>query len=1033
MSAERSQPVPEPLLPTGLYESVLTTGLKRRLGEAAHIARKVHGADAGDVLGRFLGEVCHRAMEASENPVELASALLGAITRTLGPEALPLADGLSEPLAELLEVLDPALAALGSAASNAHSASKRPGIPLGAHDVLMNLRDEARIGDELKREIASANKVDLLCSFLIFSGFRLLRPAIVELMNRGGTLRVLTTTYMGVTERRVLEDLVDLGAQVRIAYGRRTKLHAKAWILERDTGYSTAYIGSSNLSHSAMIDGIEWNVRLAATRDPVTFAKLEGAFGHYWRSDEFEDFDPERFETEKRAVMGGGANVASNILAIELRPYGYQERILDELQVDRTIHKHQRSLVVAATGTGKTVIAALDFARQKRQNQSTKLLFIAHRKEILEKSRATFRHALRDPNFGDLLVDGERPTALTAVFASIQSLTGDRLTQIPTDQFDWIIIDEFHHASAPTYRSLIEHFDPQFLLGLTATPERADGVSVQDEYFEGRITSEVRLWDALDRELLSPFHYFGVEDGTDLSKAKWTPQGYAVGEVATHFIGHHQRLRSILLSIDQYVPDPAKMRAVGFCVSVQHATWMAEQFVAKGFKAASLSGQSSKADRRQALSDLSSGALQALFVVDLLNEGIDVPSIDTILFLRPTDSPVLFVQQLGRGLRLAEGKRCLTVLDFIGRHHRRYRLDRRFAALTKARSRREVEYEINGGTMSAPLGCEIVLERQARDVVLAQLRQALDAKQPALVKELRALGPTTSLSQFLDSCRLGIEDLYRGDSTTWTGLRRAAGFANSPPGPNETLILRALSRATHVDDISRTDALAAIGAGKAGTLPPSAQAMAYVLLFGRQGTDDLTGSLSRLATEEPEIAAELVQLAALLRQRLKRVPNDPIRPDVPLCVHGTYSLFEISLALGYCDPGSPNVPVAGVMHRPALKLDAFFITVNKSERAYSPGTMYRDYALGNDRFHWESQNTTSPTSPTGARYIDHEAKGHEIWLFARANKKGRGGGAAPYTFLGPASYATHRGSCPIAFEWELLTPIPASKLPTLSL
>lgn len=1012
----------------GLYEAVLTEGLAALLPEGRWDERPVEEADFADVLGRYLGEAVGRAMARSggaDERLALATAVLEAMGGVLGERAVNGDDALAQPVRELLEVR--------ATGVEPGRGAGRPRVPLGANDVLMNLRDEARIGAELPREIGAADRVDLVCSFLVYSGFRLVRGALAGLVNRGGGLRVLTTTYMGVTERRVLEELVEMGAEVRVAYGNKTKLHAKAWIFGRETGYSTAFIGSSNMSHSAMIDGIEWNVRLAAVRDPDTFAKLEGAFSHYWESEDFEGFEAARFEEAKKRASGTGdpAFVSSNLLAIDLRAYPYQERILDELRADREVHGHQRSLVVAATGTGKTVIAALDFARAKRENRALSLLFVAHRKEILEKSRATFRHALRDTGFGDLLVDGERPVELGAVFASIQSLTAGWLEKLPRDQFDWVIVDEFHHAPATTYVAAIEHFQPKFLLGLTATPERADGVSVQDQFFDGRITSEVRLWDALDRELLCPFHYFGVDDGTDLSRAQWSTKGYAVGELTTHYIGHHQRLGAILQAVERYVPDPMTMRAVGFCVSVEHAAWMAEQFRAKGIEAVSLSGNTAKGDRAAALAGLESGAVQAVFVVDLLNEGVDIPSIDTILFLRPTDSPVLFVQQLGRGLRLAEGKRCLTVLDFIGRHHKRFRIDRRFGALTKARTRREIEYEIKNEAPSVPVGCEIILERQAQNLVLDQLRQALDAGAVSLAKELRGLGPDTTLAGFLDACGLGVEDLYRGASTTWTSLRRRAGFKLAPPGPHETTLLRALSRSTHVDDLHRLGAWETIGAGKADALSPTAQGLAYVQLFGRTGTADAAAALGAISAEEPEVADEIRQLAPLLRARLHRVPKPPIREGMPLCVHGTYSLIEISLALGYCNPSKPKVPQAGVLHVPEHNLDAFFITINKSEKAYSPATMYRDYALGRDRFHWESQNTTTPTSPTGRRYID-PPDGHQVWLFARPQKNAKSG-VAPYTFLGPATYIRHEGSRPIAFEWRLQHEIPADALPQLSL
>ncbi|MEL6715496.1 MAG: DEAD/DEAH box helicase, partial [Planctomycetota bacterium] len=465
-----------------------------------------------------------------------------------------------------------------------------------------------------------------------------------------------------------------------------------------------------------------------------------------------------------------------------------------------------------------------------------------------------------------------------------------------------MIVDEFHHAEAQSYRAILDRLRPRFLLGLTATPERADGRHVQETFFNGRITAEVRLWDALDRDLLAPFHYFAVADGTDLSGVRWTERGYAVGELGSVYMESRARVGVVLRALQRYVSDPARMRAVGFCANVAHAEWMAEQFQDAGLAAKAIHGKTASAERDSAQAELEGGTLQALFVADLLNEGVDLPRIDTILFLRPTDSPVLFVQQLGRGLRLAEGKSCLTVLDFVGRHHKKFRVDRRFSAMTRARTRRQVEYEMTADRFSVPPGCEIVLERQAREDVLDHLRQAIDRSAPALAAELRELGAETTLAEFLSACRLELSDLYRGASTTWTALRRRAGFAMEAAGPDETALARCLARATHVDDLARLDALEAVSTGALEGVPESTLGVVYALLAGHTSRSEPMAWLGSIASAEPEIAREISELAAVLRARLRRVPRGPARSDVPLAVHGTYTLAEITVALGYSWP-----------------------------------------------------------------------------------------------------------------------------------
>jgi superfamily II DNA or RNA helicase len=466
---------------------------------------------------------------------------------------------------------------------------------------------------------------------------------------------------------------------------RRTRLHAKAWLFHRHSGCSTAYIGSSNLSSAALLDGLEWNVRLAALETPEMLRKVEASFEAYWEEGEFEPYDaspeqvarldhqlalargadPDALATAVAAMNGGSAPVW-----FDLRPYAYQREMLEALAAERSLHDRWQNLVVAATGTGKTVLAAFDVARLHADFPERfpspgppTLLLIAHRKEILLQARATFRQVLRDPSFGELVVDGELPRQWRHVFASVQSLAQRDLSEIPRDRFAVLIVDEFHHAAASSYRRWLDHLQPQLLLGLTATPERSDGLDIL-HWFGGRMAAQLRLWSALDQGLLAPFHYFAVADTADLSALEWRRGGYVPSQLNALYTGDHRRVDLILSELEKTVADPLRMRALGFCVSVEHARFMAERFYARGLAAEALDASTPAEHRQRALQRLRQGELQILFAVDLFNEGLDIPSIDTVLLLRPTESAVVFLQQLGRGLRLSPdtGKSCLTVL-----------------------------------------------------------------------------------------------------------------------------------------------------------------------------------------------------------------------------------------------------------------------------------------------------------------------------------------------------------------------------------
>ncbi|MGH3784629.1 MAG: DEAD/DEAH box helicase family protein, partial [Pseudonocardiaceae bacterium] len=306
-------------------------------------------------------------------------------------------------------------------------------------------------------------------------GIRILADELETLRNRGVSLRVITTTYRGATERRALDELVrKFGAEVRIRYdAQSTRLHAKAWLFRRDSGFDTGYVGSSNLSKSALLDGLEWNVRISAIATPVLVRKFEATFDTYWNDPDFRHYDPERdAELLDRALATeGGFGGAITLSGLEVRPRPHQERILEALAAERAVHDRHRNLVVAATGTGKTVVAALDYQRLRRPGQAESLLFIAHRKEILDQALRTYREVLADGTYGEPLVAGQRPQQWRHVFASVQSVA--TMDQLP--QFDVVVIDEFHHAEAATYRRLLDRLHPSELLGLTATPERSDG------------------------------------------------------------------------------------------------------------------------------------------------------------------------------------------------------------------------------------------------------------------------------------------------------------------------------------------------------------------------------------------------------------------------------------------------------------------------------------------------------------------------------------------------------------------------------
>ena len=693
--------------------------------------------------------------------------------------------------------------------------------------------------------------------------------------------------------------------------------------------------------------------------------------------------------------------------------------------------------MVAATGTGKTVIAGLDYKRLRGDGRDPSLLFVAHRKEILEQSRRTYQEVLADASFGELYVGGERPERWRHVFASVQSLSAYGVERLPADRFDVVVVDEFHHAEAATYRRLLDHLTPVELLGLTATPERADGVDVRS-FFDGRTAAELRLWDALEEDLLSPFHYFGVADPTDLSQLQWRRGDYDTAELERVYTADDARVRVVLRQLRDKVLDVHAMRGLGFCVSVGHARFMAQRFTEAGIPALAVSGETSPDERRAALAALRAREVNVLFAVDLFNEGLDIPDVDTLLLLRPTQSATVFLQQLGRGLRRTADKPVLTVLDLIGQQRREFRFDLRYRALTGT-SRSGLERQLEQGFAYLPSGCELVLDPVAQRTVLDNIRRQLKLTRKELVAEVRSHGDLDLETWLIESGR-ELADVFRGGGS-WTALRRAAGLATPEPGPDEDRLLRRVSALAHVDDAERAQTYDRLlrEAVSFEELSEREQRYARMLFFSLWpnggGFADYQAGFDALH-EHPAVRDELRQVVALGLARAAHVPLglEAGMQQVTLQTHARYSREEILAAMDWASLSrKPSSFVAGVVWSEPVATDAFFVTLQKTEQGFSPTTMYRDYALSPELFHWESQNATSVQSPVGRRYLTHREGGSHVLLLARSTKSNDWGGLEPFLCLGPAQYVEHTGDRPIAITWRLRHRLPADVYRSASL
>ncbi|QBG48143.1 DUF3427 domain-containing protein [Verrucomicrobia bacterium S94] len=1024
-------------LALGIYEQVLDEELRELLDahpDLKPVLRKIDDEEAPQVYAQFVGQVLGKALRVAKKNqrVDIINRLLELLSATDGLDYVQRHAVLADDKNLLTEV------------KSSPVAFTRPKTPLSTSALLTGQGMDPPLEHELRAEMLTADRVDILISFIKWSGLRLLMPAFERLAKENIPVRIISTSYMGASDPVALEWLSEQdNISIKVSYDTGgTRLHAKAYHFVRNSGFSTAYIGSANMSHSAMTQGLEWTVKVTAQDMPHILERFVADFSAYWESPEFEPFagkqDFDRFRSAinrfKQRATGGPQFFA------EITPRPFQERILEALAAARQ-NGSMRNLVVAATGTGKTVVSALDYKRYCEQTgRKERLLFVVHRKEILEQALACFRTVLRDQNFGELLVDGIEPTEWEHVFASVQSLKSRKpWLKFGDDYFRFVIVDEAHHGVASSYRPIFDHLKPNILLGLTATPERMDGSLILPD-FDGRFSAEIRLPEALEEKLLCPFHYFGVTDNIDLDEERfWRNGRYDKRELENIYTGDDfrakERVDLILQAIHKYQPDLSGVKGVGFCAGRKHAHYMAKCFNDAGIASAVILGDTGREERAQRMRSLREGDLSFLFAVDVLSEGVDVPELNMALFLRPTESLTVFLQQLGRGLRHAPGKDCLTVLDFVGQTHRKYRLDTKFTALL-SRNRQRIDREIENDFPNLPAGCSIILERIARERILKKIKTVLSDLKNFIPETIQTWDchyykPLT-FGNFIDET--GLSPIAVLKKKSWSEWKAVAKGLPAPKDPDLVVARKALTRLVlrsdpklleMVEDIAE-NRVACETEEKYGCSGTSLHYLFWGQKGGNVGVRNFSDSLEKWSRN-----VTVVQDAAEISEwRRRNQPYPFFDIDLPfscdLKLHAAYGSHEIKAALRLNSIEKPGPMGVGVYHNKELKVYAHLVTFRKVEQDFSPTTLYKDYPISRNQMHWESQSTATQISSTGQNYIHFKERGYTILFFGRVEKQVEGE-AAPFIFLGPASkLLSYEGDRPISMIWELEHFMPAA-------
>lgn len=1040
----------------GVYEQVLSEDLKKQLTKALEEKQawieteNFDGASAVTYLASYvekLTQICLKKLSDKDDDKTVLSEiqLINRLVRQLQQQIPELGQG------NCVVQDKPLLTAITNRANRPEPKEwARPETSLSHSFLFTNSRRDPAMNTELYKEILSSDRIDMLVSFIKLSGLQAVYPALYKFTQNGGQLRIITTTYMGATDPKAIDQLSKLPhTEIRISYNvKSTRLHAKSYMFYRANNFSTAYVGSSNLSHAAIADGLEWNMKITQQDLPNIIQKMQASFETYWQSEEFTLYKDEQLPKLQEAIDGerGRKALEPASYTFTISPYPYQQAILDALTTEREVRNSWRNLVVAATGTGKTAISAFDFLRfaQSRKPDDTKLLYVAHRKEILEQAQSCFRGVLQDPNFGVVVAGGDFPREWNHIFMSIQTLQSRKLgKKFEPDYFDMIIADEIHHAPANSYQDLLTYFKPKILLGLTATPERMDGSSVT-RYFNNRIAAEIRLPDAIEKRLLAPFHYFGVDDPIDLSHVTWKNGDYDKNALNVLYVtddySARKRAEAVLRALDHYTADPRDVRGLGFCISVEHAHYMAKYMNDHGWPSLALDGNTSKEERSSAKNRLESGEVRFIFTVDLFNEGVDIPCVNTELFLRPTNSLTIFLQQLGRGLRLHKDKDCLTVLDFVAQASKNYNYASRYMALTNGSHHRVAE-EIKKGFPHAPKGCYIQLEEIAQKRVLENIRSQMrkDEFYRECVAELaEKKGEPPTLREFLIAAQIEAEAFFTGKRNFQRLLAHVELIPDFPFTEAEKVLTGALPRLLSINSpawLQFLEKAVEKGPWELSDLESQYLRMWQFTVWGKDygdcGMSSPWEGLTRFLGN-PVLKQEIRELLEYLWDKINLVPKN-VKLTWPCClqVHCQYSRDQIFAALGLNKPNSVREGVKylnGANSNVAVDTDVFLVTLNKSEKEFSDTTLYEDYSVDSHTFHWQSQSTTTPESKTGQRYIHQKENGGVVLLFVREKKQDRYNRTMPFTFLGQATYLHSSGSRPMTILYHLHQPIPAAFL-----
>lgn len=951
----------------------------------------------------------------------------------------------------------------------------------------------------LKQELLNCKKFYFIVSFIKYSGIQLLINTLDELEKQGIQGEIITSVYLNITDSKALRKLLSYkNIKVKIYNNSSESFHTKAYLFEKEK-YHSVVIGSSNISQSALYSAEEWNVKLTDSSFFNIYGKSLNQFEKLWHSNEAieltQDFIDE-YEKYKKSINAQNTfdyRKTKIEQENEFVPNSMQKRVLQKLKETR-INGNKKGLVISATGTGKTYLAAMDIKQFFEINSNTenklfeinekkskisniRFLFIAHREELLENAMNVFSRILKiDKNEFGRIYGGLKEIDKSIIFASIQSLR-NCYNEFKPSFFDYIIVDEFHHSMSDSYLKTLSYFNSKFLLGLTATPKRMDGKDILS-LCDYNVVDEIGIKEALEEDLIVPFHYFGINDYTINYDNIPYKNGKYNEKILLENLLLNTRTDYIVEKINKFGFDGDELSAVAFCQDIEHAFFMKEEFSKKGYKSAVITANTSSNERSEILEKFKNKKIEILCVVDILNEGIDIPTINLLLFLRPTMSSTIFIQQIGRGLRKAKNKDFVTIIDFIGNHKKDYLLinyfsnevDNKDTLFTK---KEKIINEVKNQFSNIPKSCYVELDRICQNRIIEKIEKInfssknilkemyLDYKAEIEKSEdefLQVRDFDTNIELFQELC-LKMHSFYNAQLQFENSKIFKNENEKNPLNKTEIEFLEYLEKkltlvepftfliidylATGKEYINNSDLLNKYKEFfdikrnfekhyllnrifeeltedeiLEKTLYGYKFSKKYKNLFSNKKLNEKNNMKSQQKENKLNFINRLKQLIHLGLNEFKRNDLDEFNENI-LISYKEYKRVELQILLDSKVPkGSWRAGYANTDKDICL-----FATIDKTH-IFQENLKYDNSLFADDIIQWISQPKTSHNSSVGQMFIHHKEKGFKVHIFIRKYAFMNGNKTNPFIYLGNAQYYSSQGDKPMKILWKLDKKIP---------